>query len=172
MTSCTALSFLGAGAWPYANNGAARNADNIAMRFIFMTQPLSGNCPPRRIQARVGNFFIFATMISCFLNRFHWNWRKDGAGGGSRTHTALRPTDFESAASAIPPLRHGDCKSNLLRVLVQHSDLRRWLLKDAGVSSGVTWLPFRSVQPLYGSKRMLWCQVCVAYRHGDGLVAH
>ena len=29
-----------------------------------------------------------------------------GAGGGSRTHTALRPTDFESAASAIPPLRH------------------------------------------------------------------
>ena len=29
----------------------------------------------------------------------------DGAGGGSRTHTALRPTDFESAASAIPPLR-------------------------------------------------------------------
>ena len=25
-----------------------------------------------------------------------------GAGGGSRTHTALRPTDFESAASAIP----------------------------------------------------------------------
>jgi hypothetical protein len=31
--------------------------------------------------------------------------RNDGAGGGSRTHTALRPTDFESAASAIPPLR-------------------------------------------------------------------
>ena len=28
-----------------------------------------------------------------------------GAGGGSRTHTALRPADFESAASAIPPLR-------------------------------------------------------------------
>src|SRR5579862_9038526 len=32
-------------------------------------------------------------------------FRKAGAGGGSRTHTALRPTDFESAASAIPPLR-------------------------------------------------------------------
>ena len=32
----------------------------------------------------------------------------DGAGGGSRTHTALRPTDFESAASAIPPLRRAD----------------------------------------------------------------
>ena len=31
--------------------------------------------------------------------------RKESAGGGSRTHTALRPTDFESAASAIPPLR-------------------------------------------------------------------
>jgi hypothetical protein len=30
-----------------------------------------------------------------------------GTGGGSRTHTALRPADFESAASAIPPLRHG-----------------------------------------------------------------
>jgi hypothetical protein len=31
--------------------------------------------------------------------------KKKYAGGGSRTHTALRPTDFESAASAIPPLR-------------------------------------------------------------------
>src|SRR5216684_7627196 len=30
---------------------------------------------------------------------------KSGAGGGSRTHTPLRATDFESAASAIPPLR-------------------------------------------------------------------
>ena len=29
------------------------------------------------------------------------------AGGGSRTHTPLRATDFESAASAIPPLRPG-----------------------------------------------------------------
>lgn len=28
-----------------------------------------------------------------------------GAGGGSRTHTGVTPTDFESAASAIPPLR-------------------------------------------------------------------
>ena len=30
---------------------------------------------------------------------------KVGAGGGSRTHTALRPLDFESSASAISPLR-------------------------------------------------------------------
>jgi len=30
---------------------------------------------------------------------------KLGAGGGSRTHTALRPLDFESSASAISPLR-------------------------------------------------------------------
>ena len=29
-----------------------------------------------------------------------------GAGGGSRTHTPLRTRDFESRASAIPPLRH------------------------------------------------------------------
>jgi hypothetical protein len=31
--------------------------------------------------------------------------QKVGAGGGSRTHTALRPLDFESSASAISPLR-------------------------------------------------------------------
>ena len=35
-------------------------------------------------------------------------WLESGAGGGSRTHTALRPTDFESAASAIPPLRRAN----------------------------------------------------------------
>jgi hypothetical protein len=29
-----------------------------------------------------------------------------GAGDRSRTYTALRPEDFESSASAIPPLRH------------------------------------------------------------------
>src|SRR6185312_12092463 len=45
--------------------------------------------------------------------------KTDGAGGGSRTHTALRPTDFESAASAIPPLRHGACKSILSRDFAQ-----------------------------------------------------
>ena len=33
---------------------------------------------------------------------------RTGAGGGSRTHTALRPMDFESTASAIPPLRRAD----------------------------------------------------------------
>jgi hypothetical protein len=27
--------------------------------------------------------------------------------GGTRTHTPLRALDFESSASAIPPLRHG-----------------------------------------------------------------
>ena len=32
--------------------------------------------------------------------------RKYGAGDRSRTYTALRPEDFESSASAIPPLRH------------------------------------------------------------------
>ena len=35
----------------------------------------------------------------------HIQGRKPGAGERSRTFTALRPTDFESAASAIPPLR-------------------------------------------------------------------
>ena len=28
-----------------------------------------------------------------------------GAGGGSRTHMTVKSTDFESVASAIPPLR-------------------------------------------------------------------
>ena len=32
--------------------------------------------------------------------------RGESAGGGSRTHTPLRTRDFESRASAIPPLRH------------------------------------------------------------------
>ena len=34
-------------------------------------------------------------------------WVGGGAGGGSRTHTPLRAEDFESSASAIPPLRRG-----------------------------------------------------------------
>src|ERR1700690_1647861 len=41
----------------------------------------------------------------CGNSARHSDQRVIGAGGGSRTHTALRPTDFESAASAIPPLR-------------------------------------------------------------------
>src|SRR5258707_10949132 len=47
-------------------------------------------------------------------------WRSDttaekvGAGGGSRTHTPLGATDFESAASAIPPLRHVRIKISCL----------------------------------------------------------
>ena len=44
--------------------------------------------------------------------------RKIGAGERSRTFTALRPTDFESAASAIPPLRL-ECKSSGLSPLLQ-----------------------------------------------------
>ena len=28
-----------------------------------------------------------------------------GAGGGNRTHTAVRPADFKSAASTVPPPR-------------------------------------------------------------------
>ena len=31
---------------------------------------------------------------------------KAGAGRGTRTHTAVRPADFKSAASTIPPSRH------------------------------------------------------------------
>src|SRR5258707_15121765 len=47
-------------------------------------------------------------------------WRSDttaekvGAGGGSRPHTPLRETDFESAASDIPPLRHVRIKISCL----------------------------------------------------------
>ena len=33
------------------------------------------------------------------------NEREFGAEGGSRTHTGVTPMDFESIASAIPPLR-------------------------------------------------------------------
>src|ERR1700726_2546450 len=50
--------------------------------------------------------------------------RQSGAGGGSRTHTALRPTDFESAASAIPPLRPCGCKSILSTFLLQRGDAK------------------------------------------------
>ena len=32
-----------------------------------------------------------------------------GAEGGSRTHTGVTPMDFESIASAIPPLRLSGC---------------------------------------------------------------
>src|SRR5262245_15213099 len=41
------------------------------------------------------------------------HWSLVGAGGGSRTHTPLRAADFESAASAIPPLRHGIFKNSM-----------------------------------------------------------
>jgi hypothetical protein len=99
-------------------------------------------------------------------------WLPVGAGGGSRTHTALRPADFESAASAIPPLRLRKSNSisvnNLLQHWLLHSDMR----ESAGVGSGVSWLPYRGVQLLDSGLGVLWCQVRVAYRHGDGLVAH
>ncbi len=36
---------------------------------------------------------------------------KYGAEGGSRTHTGVTPMDFESIASAIPPLRLVGCSS-------------------------------------------------------------
>ena len=35
--------------------------------------------------------------------------RMSGAEGGSRTHTGVTPMDFESIASAIPPLRLVGC---------------------------------------------------------------
>ena len=36
---------------------------------------------------------------------FSWTLSKSGAEGGSRTHTKLPSTVFETAASTIPPLR-------------------------------------------------------------------
>ena len=42
--------------------------------------------------------------------------RKVGAGDRSRTYTALRPEDFESSASAIPPLRHFSAGGILTRL--------------------------------------------------------
>ena len=35
-----------------------------------------------------------------------------GTGSGTRTHTGLRPADFESAASSIPPSRRRAMVSN------------------------------------------------------------
>ena len=43
----------------------------------------------------------------------HKHWSSVGAGGGSRTHTPLRAADFESAASAIPPLRQEILKNSM-----------------------------------------------------------
>src|SRR5690348_10245992 len=45
--------------------------------------------------------------------------REVSAGERSRTFTGLRPTDFESAASAIPPLRRFVCQSSGLADAVQ-----------------------------------------------------
>jgi hypothetical protein len=38
-------------------------------------------------------------------NEAEWT-KKVGAGDRSRTYTGVSPEDFESSASAIPPLRH------------------------------------------------------------------
>ena len=39
--------------------------------------------------------------------------RKVGAGDRSRTYTGVSPEDFESSASAIPPLRHASILGQL-----------------------------------------------------------
>ncbi len=47
---------------------------------------------------RWGNFFY------CFFSDFGENF---GAGGGTRTHTGIRPSDFKSDMSTIPSRPHG-----------------------------------------------------------------
>jgi hypothetical protein len=45
--------------------------------------------------------------IACFLVFDYLSAAKNvGAGDRSRTYTGVSPEDFESSASAIPPLRH------------------------------------------------------------------
>jgi hypothetical protein len=50
-------------------------------------------------------------VFSCFLvfvaeRKLPKSGKKSGAGDRSRTYTGVSPEDFESSASAIPPLRH------------------------------------------------------------------
>jgi hypothetical protein len=50
-------------------------------------------------------------VFSCFLvfaveRKLLKSGKKVGAGDRSRTYTGVSPEDFESSASAIPPLRH------------------------------------------------------------------
>jgi hypothetical protein len=50
-------------------------------------------------------------VFSCFLvfaaeRKLLKSGKKIGAGDRSRTYTGVSPEDFESSASAIPPLRH------------------------------------------------------------------
>src|ERR1700733_15039639 len=58
-------------------------------------------------QRRGAASFVFkgAGFLPCLL--VFDLWRKEvGAGDRSRTYTGVSPEDFESSASAIPPLRH------------------------------------------------------------------
>lgn len=66
-----------------------------------------------------------------------------GAGDGSRTHTTLRSADFESAASAIPPLRPEVGTGAILGgdpsgcQPVRHLWCVFWSLVDGGLAFGV-----------------------------------
>ena len=52
--------------------------------------------------------------------------------GGSRTLTPFRTADFESAASAIPPLRHSYCAFAYLLVLVEVSCAAAFCRRERG----------------------------------------
>ena len=58
-------------------------------------------------------------------------WIYHGAGGGSRTHTRLPSADFESAASAIPPLRQ---KERWVSLLQWCAGVKKRLLAGISVS--------------------------------------
>ncbi len=63
----------------------------------------------------------------------------DGARGGNRTHTALRPPDFESGASASSATRAFCCNSILMNYLLQPCAFDVRCSQDSSVGSGVGW---------------------------------
>ncbi len=105
------------------------------------------------------------------MNRLKTGRKKWCPGWESNPHEEKSPEDFKSSASAIPPPGHKHYKSNEQKDLLQHYDLRLWLLKDSGVGSGVGWSLCRSVQALNGRQCVLRSEVRVPHGHASGFVA-
>lgn len=79
---------------------AATSAIGYAIRRPDIVEP--GGPAPGRTRVPLAAVSIVATLLTLLLLNILY-----GAGGGGRTRTALRPRDFKSPASAIPPPRLG-----------------------------------------------------------------
>ena len=71
-------------------------------------------------------------------------------GWESNPHEEKSPEDFKSSASAIPPPGQRQYKSSGDNHLLQHNRLYGWLLKCAGISSGVSGSLRGLIESLYG----------------------